>query len=531
MLFKDEQNEKIAACRDKLTDARSANSNFWLDSWNGDANTFEETYDKARSKQTPQAWQAVCDQGRQLRDVMRESADDPHHLPRYFTAVGELTDCIENALQEAQKDGRNYVPQTERGELLDRVEKLEILANKEREHISQTEQDLQAKLDEAKNVLEQAKKPLINIKALNNITVKNDGGINITVLDVASVVALIKDALEAIKHGVDLLNDKRFTKPLRKGVRKVWRATKRFVRKVRARFEAFKFPWKKSEESEYFEGEEPDFGFSTELNDQEAESPPPGTIIQDAPFAPELVVIPPGKFMMGSPKSEERWSGYDGREEPQHEVTIPKPFAVARYAITFEEWDYAVAQGACDGYRPKDQGWGRGRRPVINVSWDDAQAYVRWLSEQTGHEYRLLTEAEWEYCCRAGTSTPFSWGSSISTDQANYDGNYTYSDGVKGKYRRQTVPVDDFSPNPWGLYQMHGNVWEWVADHWHDNYDGAPSDGSSWVNTDGSDNSLRVLRGGSWDYLPQILRSAVRLRYDRGIRFDYIGFRITRTLR
>src|SRR5262249_30260931 len=149
-------------------------------------------------------------------------------------------------------------------------------------------------------------------------------------------------------------------------------------------------------------------------------------------------------------------------EGPQHEVRILRPFAVGRFAVTFDEWDACMADGGCNGYRPEDQGWGRGRRPVINVSWHGAQAYVAWLSRKTGQGYRLLTEAEWEYAARAGTTTPFWWGSAISADQANYDGSYVYRNGPKGEYRRQTVEVDSFRPNDWGLYQVHGNVWEWV---------------------------------------------------------------------
>ena len=145
--------------------------------------------------------------------------------------------------------------------------------------------------------------------------------------------------------------------------------------------------------------------------------------------------------------------------------------------------------------RPADRGWGRGLRPVINVSWKQVAAYAQWLSEQTGKYYRLPSEAEWEYAARAGTSTPFWWGESINTDLANYDGNYSYDGGPEGEYRRQTMPVDRFDPNPWGLYQVHGNVWEWVQDCWNDSYDGAPDDGSAWEQ---GDCGRRLLRGGSW---------------------------------
>src|SRR5262252_2968505 len=170
---------------------------------------------------------------------------------------------------------------------------------------------------------------------------------------------------------------------------------------------------------------------------------------------PEMVVVPAGSFTMGSPDSEE---GRIEEEGPQHRVTFGKSFGVGKFAVTFEEWDSCVADGGCNGYTPSDEGWGRGRRPVINVSWDDAKAYVGWLSRKTGKTYRLLSEAEREYVTRAGTTTPFWWGSSISTSQANYNGNYIYGNGVKGEYRLRTLPVDSFEPNPWGFYQLHGNL-------------------------------------------------------------------------
>ena len=195
---------------------------------------------------------------------------------------------------------------------------------------------------------------------------------------------------------------------------------------------------------------------------------------------------------MGSPSSERE--RYDN-EGPQHRVTIIDAFAVGKYEVTFEEWDACVSAGGCGGYRPDDEGWGRGRRPVINVSWEDAQRFVEWLREETGEPYRLLSEAEWEYVARAGTSTPFHTGGTISTSQANYDGNYTYGNGREGEYRERTVPVGSFGANAFGLHDVHGNVWEWVEDCWNDSYRGAPSDGSAWER---GDCSSRVYRGGSW---------------------------------
>jgi formylglycine-generating enzyme required for sulfatase activity len=205
----------------------------------------------------------------------------------------------------------------------------------------------------------------------------------------------------------------------------------------------------------------------------------PKDTFKECVTCPEMVVVPAGAFTMGSPANEQgRWVG----EGPQHDVTIARQLEVGKFAVTFAEWDACVADGGCKGYRPSDQSWGRGQRPTINVSWNDAETYVAWLSRKTGRTYRLPSEAEREYVTRAGTATPFWWGPSISTQQANYDGfNYRYGSGAKGEYRRKTMPVRSFSPNPWGLYQVHGNVSEWVEDCWHDSYAGAPSDGSAWT--------------------------------------------------
>jgi formylglycine-generating enzyme required for sulfatase activity len=237
-----------------------------------------------------------------------------------------------------------------------------------------------------------------------------------------------------------------------------------------------------------------------------------------------MVVAPAGRFTMGSPENEPTRAS---DESPQHPVTFARPFVVGRFAVTFDEWDACVADGGCNGWKPPDQGWGRGRRPAINVLWDDAKVYVAWLSSKTGKTYRLLSEAEREYVTRAGTTTPFWWGSSISTSQANYIGTYTYGGGVKGEYRLRTLPVDSFAPNPWGLFQVHGNVLDWVEDCYNDSYRGALSDGSAWTS---GDCTFRVNRGGSWRSLPQHLRSAARSWAGTGVRDSYLGFRVGRTL-
>ena len=250
-----------------------------------------------------------------------------------------------------------------------------------------------------------------------------------------------------------------------------------------------------------------------------------GAKFKDCKVCPEMVVIPAGSFMMGSPKGEK---GGGDDERPVHRVTITAPLAVGKYEVTFEEWDACVAGGGCGRYRPKDQRWGRGRRPVVLVSWRDAKKYVEWLSAKTGKAYRLLSEAEWEYAARAGTTGPFHFGATISTDQANYDGHSTYGSGRKGVYRGKTVPVGSFPANGFGLHDVHGNVWEWVEDCWHENHFGAPLDGSAW--TSGGDCGDRVLRGGSWSNEPRNLRSAFRVWYGAGIRDVNIGFRVARTL-
>lgn len=214
-------------------------------------------------------------------------------------------------------------------------------------------------------------------------------------------------------------------------------------------------------------------------------------------------------------------------EGSQRIVKIKAPFAVGRFAITFGEWDACVADGSCNGYRPDDQGWGRGKRPVINVSFDDALAYAEWLSHKT-RPIGCYPKAEREYVARAGTTTTFWWGDTISTNQAKYDGAYTFRGDDKGDYRKNTLPVDSFQPNPWGLYNVHGNVWEWCADVRHENYKGAPLDGSACVQ-DGNSNR-RVIRGGCWGIHPALLRAATRVNNDTDGRGNGLGFRVARTV-
>ncbi len=239
----------------------------------------------------------------------------------------------------------------------------------------------------------------------------------------------------------------------------------------------------------------------------------PGDTFRDCADCPKMVVVPAGSFMMGSPDSEgER----DNDEGPVHEVTIAKPFAVGVYEVTFDEWDACVSAGGCGGYEPGDAGWGWGRRPVINVGWDDAQGYLDWLSGETGETYRFLSESEWEYAARAGTTGRYHWGNRISTSKANY-----------GKKVGKTVTVGKYPPNAFGLYNVHGNVWEWVGDCWNESYEGAPTDGSVW---EAGDCEHAVLRGGSWYSHPRNLRSANRFRSTTGDRSTSVGIRVARTI-
>ena len=241
-----------------------------------------------------------------------------------------------------------------------------------------------------------------------------------------------------------------------------------------------------------------------------------GRRFRDCEACPEMVVVPAGTYQMGSPASEAKREDTEG---PVHRVTIAEPFAVGVYEVTrgqYARFVAATGHGAGNscrvwneeakkwedrsGFHWRNPGYEQSaEHPVVCVSWEDAQAYVRWLSEETGEAYRLLSEAEWEYVARAGTMTPFHFGTTISTEQANYYGNYTYGSGRKGEYRQKTVAVGRFPANAYGLHDMHGNVWEWVADCWHKSYAGAPADGGAWAS---GECSRRVLRGGSWSVEP-----------------------------
>jgi formylglycine-generating enzyme required for sulfatase activity len=231
---------------------------------------------------------------------------------------------------------------------------------------------------------------------------------------------------------------------------------------------------------------------------------------------PLMVVVPAGKFTMGSSEAE---LDRTAREGPQHEVTVAEPFAVSKYEVTFDQWDACVTAGACP--RAQDA-WGRGIMPVINVSWDDAKLYVAWLSRLTSKAYRLLTEAEWEYAARAGSNTRYAWGDEPGIGNASCN-------GCGGALVMQAAPVGSFRPNAFGIYDMEGNVWEWVEDIWHDDYEGAPVDGSAWLQ--GGDATYRPVRGGSWHNETELIRAAIRDKRHRKVQFDTLGFRVARTMK
>jgi len=244
----------------------------------------------------------------------------------------------------------------------------------------------------------------------------------------------------------------------------------------------------------------------------------------------EMVSIPGGTFMMGSPTFMMAFmmgspdNEGDADEKPQHQVKI-SPFFMGKYAVTQAQWKVVAALPKIKIDLNLDPSYFKGtNRPVENVNWHEAQEFCQRLSKKTGKTYRLPSEAEWEYACRAGTTTPFHFGETITTDLVNYNGNSTYASAPKGIYREETTDVGSFPPNAFGLYDMHGNVWEWCADPWHDNYNNAPSDGSVWES--GGNDQFRLLRGGSWGSNPRNCRSALRYRLESGSRWWVFGFRV-----
>ncbi len=261
--------------------------------------------------------------------------------------------------------------------------------------------------------------------------------------------------------------------------------------------------------------------------------------VQQPGQGPLMVMLPTGRFLMGSPDQERKTALLAGaqaswlkHETPMHWVSITETIAIGKHPVMVGEWrEFAQATGWSDegeftwdepGF-PQDH-----HHPVVWISWEDAQKYCRWLSQVTGHVYRLATEAEWEFACRAGRQSAFSWGDHIHPGLANYDANFTYNGGARGDARYGTTRSGSFAPNGWGLYDMHGNVWEWVQDVVHDHYEGAPEDGSAWLT--GGNQGHRILRGGSWLYGPRYLRSASRNGFGACGRNDIVGMRVVRVM-
>jgi formylglycine-generating enzyme required for sulfatase activity len=263
---------------------------------------------------------------------------------------------------------------------------------------------------------------------------------------------------------------------------------------------------------------------------------------KECPDCPEMVLIPAGEFMIGSPEREpERYA----QEGPQHRVKIGRPFALGKLKVTRDQFDafvretnysigdscYTIESGQVEervGRSFRNPGFVQeNNHPAVCVNWDDAKAYVAWLTKKTGKNYRLPSESEWEYAARAGTTTPFWWGTSIITDQANYDGSTVYAGGIKGENREKTVAADDFKPNAWGLYQVHGNAFEWVEDCWNDSYTNAPADDAVML---AGNCARRVRRAGAWNYPAATLRSAYRDSRPASTRGSNLSLRVARTV-
>jgi formylglycine-generating enzyme required for sulfatase activity len=246
-----------------------------------------------------------------------------------------------------------------------------------------------------------------------------------------------------------------------------------------------------------------------------SDAPQPAVVV----IEPEMVRVPPAGFALAFEMGSAR-GGED--EQPVHPVTFKRPFAIGKYEVSFDE--YAVFAQQTGAPMPSDEDWGSGRRPVINVSWDDARDYARWLSSVTGRTYRLPTEAEWEFASRAGTREAYWWGNAVGEGLANCYGCGGPWDGER------TAPVGSFESNPWGLHDTLGNVWEWTADCWHENYQAAPGDGSVWLEESGGDCARHVVRGGAWFNMPSNVRSALRFGADDVYAFPFLGFRLAEDL-
>jgi formylglycine-generating enzyme required for sulfatase activity len=260
------------------------------------------------------------------------------------------------------------------------------------------------------------------------------------------------------------------------------------------------------------------------VTDRRGPIPPIGTVFRDHPNSPEMVVVPEGEFLLGSPENE---PGHDASESPMRNIRIGEPIAVGRFPVRFLDWSALVADGG-SSYTPPDEGWGEADRPVINVSWHDANQYVEWLRRLTGLDYRLLSESEWEYCCRAGTRSAFAFGPRIGPHQANYDA------GIADRCNERvssaidcTTRVGTYAPNDFGIYDLHGNVREWTSDAWSENHIARPENGAPLAALNSAD--LRTVRGGCWNDQARDVRSARRSGQRASFRSPFVGFRVARS--
>jgi formylglycine-generating enzyme required for sulfatase activity len=276
-------------------------------------------------------------------------------------------------------------------------------------------------------------------------------------------------------------------------------------------------------------GRSPELRFARQLSRKEELALRPLDHFRECESCPEMIVVPVGEFTMGAMDGE---TGSTPDERPQHRVNFAQAFSAGRFPVTLSEWDACVAAKGCS-YRPSGQGARRGRQPVVNILWDDAREYVAWLSRTTGRTYRLLSESEREYLARAGTTTAYWWGDAFDPMQASSAAgspmllSASISDLPQPIARTETLPVESFAPNPWGFYQVHGNVYDWVEDCWNETYDGAPSDGSAWIS--GNCNG-HVLRGGAFSRNAKTARSAARIWSGASNRIIYMSVRVARTL-
>ncbi len=497
MLFDPGQKEAISAQWQLVEEARQRSHNRGTGEGSAEPALFaalNASFSAALEADTPQCWRSVCDANFNLRSHLRKI--DVRETS-FFDTLVDAGDLIEGALKDAGREPRNAIAFRELEEVRESLDEAQAQIREERSRTPVWQREKRRRLDEGDRQFEEGKR---QINVLSNISLTIQ-------IDADGLVTGIKDLVEAVAKGVKLTQDADFTGPLKRAADKVWQATKRFVRATRQRFSALRLPWRKTAADDNGQGG----GQSSKDS------------FKDFDGAPEMVMVPAGRFWMGARDGEG-----DKDERPRHEVTIPRAFAVGRYPVTFEEWDFAQADKDWrkitdkEPRNPGDDGWGRGRGPVIGVSWLDAQAYVKWLSHKSVQPYRLLSEAEWEYACRAGSEAAYCFG-----DGKDELGDYAWYHGNSGG---RTHPVGERKPNAFGLYDTHGNVWEWCEDAWHDSYRDKPESlkatAAAWTTEGGAS---RVLRGGSWGVLLWGLRAARRIRFSIEDRRSILGFRVTRT--